>query len=164
MVSVCPLLLLPPPQPAAAVARIARSSRPAQAYPWRLATGKRFRVNRNIIKSKHIRIHIGSAGMRGIRRGSNVGGTKERVVVSVAVQNAAAVLEAAVGVHVAAADSELEPFLNCTVPVGPTPLLFVATVALSVMLPPEVMLVTLGTTWVAVAACVTVRLTAIGPA
>jgi hypothetical protein len=64
----------------------------------------------------------------------------------VAVQNAAAALVASIGVHVAAAPSELEPFLNCTVPVGPAPLLFVATVAVSVTLCPEVMLVRLGTT------------------
>ena len=84
-------------------------------------------------------------------------------MVSVAVQNAAAVLVAAVGVHVAAVPSELEPFLNCTVPVGPAPLLFVATVAVRVTLPPETMLVTLGTTWVVVAAFVTVNVSAIGP-
>jgi hypothetical protein len=80
------------------------------------------------------------------------------------VQNAAAVLVAAVGVHVAAAPSELEPFLNCTVPVGPTPLLFVATVALRITLPPETTLVTLGTTWVRVAAWATVKVSAMGPA
>ena len=88
----------------------------------------------------------------------------DRVVVRVAVQNAAAVLVAAFGVHVAAAPSALAPFLNCTVPVGPTPLLFVFTVAVSVMLPPEVMLFTLGTTCVDVVAFVTVKVSVTGPA
>jgi len=116
-----------------------------------------------MIRSKNGKIQIGLDGMRGIRRGKDGGDRKESVVVRVAVQNAAAVLDAAVGVHVAAAESALDPFLNCTVPVGPAPLLIVATVAVSVMLPPEVMLVTFGTTWVAVAAFVTVNVSGIGP-
>ena len=48
-------------------------------------------------------------------------------------------------------------------PVGPAPLLVVATVAVSVTEPPEVMLVALAATVVVVVAFVTVRLSAIGP-
>jgi len=55
----------------------------------------------------------------------------------VAVQKAVAVFVPAVGMHVTAAERVLAPLLNCTVPVGPTPWLVVATVAVSVTLPPE---------------------------
>ena len=59
--------------------------------------------------------------------------------------------------HVAAAPRLLLPFKNCTVPVGPcAELLFELTVAVSVRLPPDVMLVTLGVTPVDVVACVIV--------
>ena len=76
----------------------------------------------------------------------------ERVVVKVAVQDAAAVLDAAIGVQFAALPSAVAPFLNCTVPVGPAPLLFVATVAVSVTLVPAVIEEGLDVTEVAVAA------------
>jgi len=42
-------------------------------------------------------------------------------------------------VHVTAVPSALDPLRNWTVPVGPAPLLFVATFAVSVTLPPELM-------------------------
>ena len=80
-----------------------------------------------------------------------------------AVQNADAVLVAAVGVQVAATPSALEPFLNCTVPVGPAPLLFVFTVAVSMAVPPDIMLATLDETVVVVVAFVTVTGSANGP-
>ena len=85
------------------------------------------------------------------------GGREERAVVSVAVQDALAVLEAPAGVHVAAAPRFVPPTRNCTVLVGPwAELLFVLTVAVSVTLPPAVMLLGLGTTVVVVVACVIV--------
>jgi len=60
--------------------------------------------------------------MFGTRSGTEGGGAKKaKVVVKVAVQNAVAVVVPAVGVHVAAVESALAPFLNCTVPVGPAP-------------------------------------------
>lgn len=79
---------------------------------------------------------------------------------SVAEQDAATVLVAAVGVHVTALESVLDPFLNCIVPVGPTPLLFVVTFAVKVMLPPDATLLALGATCVSVAALVTVSASA----
>jgi hypothetical protein len=64
-----------------------------------------------------------------------------------------------VGVQVAALPKLLDPFLNCTVPVGPAPLLVVFTVAVSVTLPPDAILVGLGVTAMDVVACVTVTAT-----
>jgi len=52
-------------------------------------------------------------------RGFSRGVMNERTVVSAAVQDAVVVLVPAVGVHVTPPDSAPEPFLNCTVPVGP---------------------------------------------
>ena len=71
-------------------------------------------------------------------------------------QDAATVPLAAEGVHVAAAPKLLEPFLNCTAPVGPAPLLDVEIVAVSVTLPPATILVTLLATAAEVAALVIV--------
>src|SRR5579859_5916304 len=92
------------------------------------------------------------------------GARKDSVVVNVAVQDADVVVVAAVGAHVTAVESVLAPFLNWTVPVGPAPLLFVVTLAVRVTLPPEMMLLTLGTTEVDVVAFVTVTESATGPA
>src|SRR3979490_2763457 len=101
----------------------------------------------------------------GKKRGASGGPTKESIVDSVAVQDAALVPELAVGVHVTGVESATDPLINCTVPVGPTPLLFVAIVAVSVT---EVLVVTpvegAATTVVEVAAFVTVRVSATGPA
>jgi len=74
------------------------------------------------------------------------------------VQNAAPVLDAIpdVGEQAIALPRLLDPFLNCTVPVGPAPLLAEFTVAVSVTLPPDTTLVGLGVTTVVVAACVIV--------
>ncbi len=91
-----------------------------------------------------------------MRFGPEGGAKSAKVVERVAVQKAGVVLEAAVGVQTAALPSAFPPFLNCTVPVGPTPLLMVETVAVKVTLPPEAMLVGLATTAVVVAACVMV--------
>ena len=94
--------------------------------------------------------------MPGICLGIAGGAKKDRVVVSVAVQDAEVVVVASVGVQVTGPESVLDPLLNCTVPVGPAPLLLVATFAVRVMLPPDTMLVMLGTTWVVVVALATV--------
>jgi hypothetical protein len=79
-------------------------------------------------------------------------------VVSVAVHEAFPVAEEApdVGAQVTAAPKLLDPFVNCTVPVGPAPLLVVLTVAVSVTLPPDTILVGLAVTAVVVVACVIV--------
>jgi len=100
----------------------------------------------------------GSTGIRGRVRGVGKGTNCESAVVSEAVHNAVPELEAvaAVGVHVAAAPKLLEPFRNCTVPEGPAPLLLVEIVAVSVTLPPAVIVVTLEVTAEVVAAFVMV--------
>jgi hypothetical protein len=79
-------------------------------------------------------------------------------VVSVAVHEAFPVVEAVadVGAQVTALPKLLDPFVNCTVPVGPAPLLVVFTVAVSVTLPPDAILAGLGVTVVVVVACVIV--------
>jgi hypothetical protein len=79
------------------------------------------------------------------------------------VQNAFPVVEAIpdVGVHVAAVPRLLAPFLNCTVPVGPAPLLLVEIVAVRVTLPPEVIVATLEVTAAVVVAFVIVTLSAV---
>jgi hypothetical protein len=85
------------------------------------------------------------------------GGNDESVVVNLAVHEALALLVAPVGVHVVAAPRFEPPLKNCTVPDGPcAELLFEFTVAVSVTLPPEVMLLTLGVTTVDVVAWVIV--------
>lgn len=83
------------------------------------------------------------------------------MVISVAVHVPGAVLVPAVAVQVAGVPSAAVPFMNVTVPVGPAALLFVpVTFAVSVTLPPELMLVALEVTTVVVtwlpAAAVTV--------
>ncbi|SRR6266478_815735 len=85
---------------------------------------------------------------------------KDKVVVRVAVQNAVAELVPAVGVHVTAVERTVAPFLNCTVPVGPAPWLVVDTVAVSVTLPPAVMLEGEGVTVVVVGCPTIVNVTA----
>jgi len=83
------------------------------------------------------------------------------VIVSIAVQDAPApVLRLApAGVHVTAPDSEVDPFLNCTVPVGPcTLLLFEETVAVNVTLPPATIEPALAVTTVDVTAGVIISI------
>jgi hypothetical protein len=77
-----------------------------------------------------------------MRFGRGGGARKASVVVRVAVQKA--VVEGgvpAVGVQVAGVESAVAPFMNCTVPVGPAPVLVVETFAVRVMLPPDLMVV-----------------------
>jgi len=118
-----------------------KNSTSANVNPRRSA-GIYLRLSRITIKSKKSTIQMGSVGTRGLRCGMDGGAKNDSVVVSVAVQNAVAAVVPAVGVHVAAVESALLPFLNCTVPVGPAPWLVVATVAVRVTLPPEAILVT----------------------
>ena len=85
--------------------------------------------------------------------GSDRGTNSDSAVVSVALQDAPAAEVAAVGVHVTAAPRAVEPFINCTVPLGPALLLLLEEmVAVRVTLPPAVMLVTLLETAAVVAA------------
>src|SRR5207302_1965950 len=100
-------------------------------------------------------------GMRSFGRASVNGTSCDSVVVKVAVQDAAAEALAADGVHVAAAPRLLDPHLNCTVPVSPAPLLVLEISAVSVTLPPETMLVTLGVTFAVVVAFVIVTFSAV---
>src|SRR5215472_7136101 len=96
-----------------------------------------FRLNRRTRSSANTASTIHRTGGVGMRFGADRGGRSDKVVVRVAVQNAAAEAEAAVGTQFTALPSVADPFLNCTVLVGPTPLLVVLTVAVSVTLPPE---------------------------
>src|ERR1700722_3297298 len=153
---------LPPPQPVIPAVTSTRSIRQAKAYPRRLGE-RRLVLRRNANTNRPTTIQIRTDGIAGIRCGIDGGARKDSVVVSVAVQEAAAACVPAVGVQVTAVESELDPFLNCTVPVGPAPLLLVATVAVSIMLAPDTTLTGL-VTCVAVAALVTVSVSATGPA
>jgi hypothetical protein len=100
----------------------------------------------------------GSTGTCGRVRGFAKGTNSESAVVSVAVHDAFPVVETApdVGTQVTALPTFPDPFLNCTVPVGPAPLLVVFTVAVNVTLPPDAILVGLAVTAVVVVACVIV--------
>ena len=84
--------------------------------------------------------------------GRAIGTISDNVVDNVAVHDAAEFAFAAEGVHVTALPRLLDPLLNCTVPVGPAPLLVVEIVAVSVTLPPAATLATLLVTAAAVAA------------
>ncbi len=140
MLSVCVVtapLPLPPPHPAMPATAQAKSSRPAQAYPRRFAAGRRLRLNIYAISRAHATIHIGSVRKGGIWRGTPGGVRNDSATLRVAVQKAVAVFVPAVGVHVTAVERVLAPFMNWIVPVGPTPWLVVATIAVSVTLPPE---------------------------
>ena len=161
MLSVCdpppPPPLPEPLQPAIPAAMHANRIRPAAAYPIRLPIDKRRCIARNAISNMET-MPSGSTGTCGRVRGWANGINCESAVVRVAVHRAFPDVEAVpdVGVQVAALPKLLDPFLNCTVPVGPAPLLVVFTVAARVTLPPETILVGLGVTAVVVEACVIV--------
>jgi hypothetical protein len=125
-----------------------------------LPVDKRRCIARNVISSTDT-MPNGNTGTCGCDRGFDNGTNSESAVVSVAVQNAVVVLVPAVGVHITALPKLLDPFLNCTVPVGPVPLLVVFTVAVSVTLPPDTMVVALDVTVVVVVSPVTVTLIAL---
>ncbi len=80
-------------------------------------------------------------GMRrvGMRFGPVGGVRNAKVVVRVALQVGEVAPDTAA--QVAAAPSAVEPFMNCTVPVGLAPVPIPVTVAVKVMLPPEAILV-----------------------
>src|SRR5260370_12367633 len=140
--SVCgvPPWPLPPPHPAMPATAHAKSSKPAQANPMRFAAARRFRLNRYRISRVDATIHIGSGRKGGIWCGTPGGVRNDSATVRVAVQKAVAVVVPAVGTQLTAAERLFAPFLNWTVPVGPTPWLVVATVAVNVTLPPEQLL------------------------
>src|SRR5713226_3886676 len=98
----------------------------------------RLSVSRKIVSSAPAAIHIRPTGKVGIWRGAGGGVRNDSVVISVAVQDPGVELVPAVGVQVVALPSAVDPFMNCTVPVTPAPLLVVpVTFAVSVTLPPE---------------------------
>src|ERR1700738_2578281 len=127
MLSVCgplppPEPLLVPLQPAIPAATQANRTRPAAAYPIRLPIEKRRCIARSRISSTETmpNCSLGNCGrVRGWARGIN----SDNAVVNVAVQEAIPVVAPDAGVQVAAAPKLLEPFLNCTVPVGPAAVL-----------------------------------------
>ena len=83
------------------------------------------------------------------------GGNAESAVCSVAVQDAPLLLVAFAALQVIAAPKLAPPFKNCTVPVGPcVELLFDETIAVSVTVPPDAMMVALEFAAVVVVACV----------
>src|SRR4029077_16821472 len=95
---------------------------------------------------------------RGPARGIN----SDSAVVSVALQEAFVDPVAPVGVHVIALPSAVDPFINCTVPLGPALLLLLdVTVAVRVTLPPDATLVGLEVTAVVVVAWVIVTASAL---
>jgi hypothetical protein len=99
----------------------------------------------------------GSAGTFGLRRGVVRGINSDRAVASVALQEAFVDADAPVGVHVTALPSAVEPFINCTVPLGPTLLLLLdETLAVSVTLPPDATVARLDVTALVVVAFVIV--------
>jgi hypothetical protein len=95
--------------------------------------------------------------MFGMRFGGDGGARNASVVIKVALQ--VGIAAPATAVHVAAAPSAVVPFMNCTVPVGLAPAPVPETVAVSVTLPPELMLVAELVTVVVVASPVLVTVT-----
>jgi hypothetical protein len=99
----------------------------------------------------------GSAGTFGLRRGLARGINSESAVVSVALQEAFVGPVAPAGVQVIALPSAVEPFINCTVPLGPTLLLLLdEMLAVSVTLPPDATVARLDVTALVVVAFVIV--------
>ena len=77
--------------------------------------------------------------MLGIRFGPDGGARKAKVVVNIAVQVGDVAPDT--GAHVCAVPSAVVPFMNCTVPVGLAPVPVPTTVAVSVTLPPDEILI-----------------------
>jgi hypothetical protein len=93
----------------------------------------------------------------GRTRGPAKGIDSDSAVLSVALQEAFEDPDAPDGVHVIALPSAVDPFMNCTVPLGPTLLLLlVDTVAVRATVPPAATLVGVDVTAVVVVACVIV--------
>ena|SRR5882762_277526 len=160
MLSVCdvpPLLPLPfdPLQPANP-AHANRTS-PAAAYARRLPINSSRCIARSTTSSADT-MPSGNVGICSLLRGFGKDTNSESAVLSVAVHKAFPELEAVadVGTQVTVPPKLLDPVLNCTVPVGPAPLLVVFTVAVRVTLPPDATLVGLDNTAVVVVALVIV--------
>src|SRR5882757_11153161 len=104
----------------------------------------------------------GSSGTLGRTRGFATGINSESAVVSVALQEAPIGPTAPADAHVTALPSAVDPFMNCTVPLGPALLLlFDETVAVRVTLPPDTTLAGLDTTADVVVALVIVTASAL---
>src|SRR6266403_2721873 len=151
MLSLCavpPPLPLPldPLQPANPAQMHANSSNVAAALPSRLPADSRPRRARNANNSVE-NMPSGSNGTLGRTRGFAKGINSDSAVVSVALQEAPMGPTAPADAHVIALPSAVDPFMNCTVPLGPALLLLLdETVAVRVTLPPDVMLVRLEAT------------------
>jgi hypothetical protein len=99
----------------------------------------------------------GSAGTFGRTRGFARGMNSDNAVVNVALQEAPVNPAAPADAHVTALPSAVEPFINRTVPLGPTLLLLLdETVAVRVTLAPDATLVGLDVTALVVVAFVIV--------
>ena len=99
----------------------------------------------------------GSIRTFGRTRGSAKGITCDSAVLIVALQEAPVDPAAPADAQVTALPSAVDPFINCTMPLGPKLLLLLdETVAVSVTLPPDATLAGLDTTAVVVVACVIV--------
>jgi len=124
----------------------ANSNNVAAAYPRRLSIERRRCRARNASNSVES-MPSGSSGISGRTRGFATGINSESAVVSVALQEAPIGPTAPADAHVTALPSAVDPFMNCTVPLGPALLLLLdETVAVRVTLPPDVMLVRLEVT------------------
>ena len=166
MLSVCPVMPpppppppLPPPHPATPATTMAKSTIAAQAYFLRSTAGMYIRFKRKKRSITAATIPAGSTHTRGVRFQPDGGAMSDsEVVVIVAVHEGGLVPSKAVcAVHVTGVERLFEPFLNCTVPVGPAPLLVgPMTSAVSVTVPPAVVVVGLAETLVWVAAAVMV--------
>ena len=149
-----PLLVLELPQPARAAAEIRKNASPKYAYCLRRAASVVASTKLNVASAAAIHARRTNGVLRG-RTLMIPGGSEERAVVNVAVQNADVPVETlnGVGVQVAAVPRLVVPFKNCTVPVGPcAELLLELTFAVSVTFPPDATLLTLEVTVVVVVA------------
>ena len=138
---------------------MAKSTIAAQAYLLRSAVGMYFRLRKNRRIITVATIPRGSTHRRGVRFQPDGGVMSDsEVVVIVAVHEGGLVPSKAVcAAHVTGVERLLEPFLNCTVPVGPAPLLVgPMTSAVNITVPPAVVVAGLAETPVWVAAAVMV--------
>src|ERR1700751_6185884 len=107
-------LALPPPQPASTADAIKKNATPAQAYWLRCAAS--VRDNKKAIMANAAASHARKTnGELGGRTSIMPGGSAERVVCSVAVQDAPVLLVAPAAAPVAAAPKLTPAFKNCTV-------------------------------------------------
>ena len=149
---------LPPPQPESEATAIRKNASPVQAHCLRRAGSFAANQRLSAASSALSNAKITKGVWRGGRKSMTAGGSAISAVGgSVAVQDAPVELVAAAGVHVTAGPKLALPLRNCTVPVGLcVELLVELTVAVKPTVPPEVMLVVLGTAAVVVVAWVMV--------